>query len=345
MIRTFRSGSLGIAKDKPLPSRLVVMGWGESEINGGETLRVNATTLAQLPGNQKKINFDRVALDFNHNSVEGSKYYKGEPVEVAGYATLSVIEGEGLIYEDIDYTLSGEERLRNGDYIDLSPAVKTNAQGEVIFLHSVAVCRQGQVRGLSILAADPFETSHHDNNNKHHTMDPKKLLLTLLCLSADASDQEITDAAEAAGKMPEQFATLSGTVESQAEEIKTLSASLTTLQEKSDTVQLDEVAAERIETLSASVESLIARDEARERTTIKAQALASGKIVPLAADKLGLEDFRTLCSELPEDQVPIDRRTPEHLKVLSSQKPGDAEADTIFRQLNVSADDVNKYNN
>ena len=345
MIRTFKSGTIGIEKDQPLPKRIVVMPWGENVADADEKYIVNEHTFTALPKMQAQVNFDRVALDFEHNTVKGTKHYAGEPAKVAGFGVPLVLSGVGLVLDDMQYTPEGESALRGGHYIDLSPAVKKNAAYEVTFLHSCAVCRQGQVRGLSILSADPFETSHHDNNNKHHTMDPKKLLLTLLCLSADASDQEITDAAEAAGKMPEQFATLSGTVESQAEEIKTLSASLTTLQEKSDTVQLDEVAAERIETLSASVESLIARDEARERTTIKAQALASGKIVPLAADKLGLEDFRTLCSELPEDQVPIDRRTPEHLKVLSSQKPGDAEADAIFRQLNVSADDVNKYNN
>lgn len=341
MIRTFRSGPLGIEKDKPLPSRMVVMPWGESVINKGEILRVNETTLRELPANQARVNFDRVALDFNHNTVEGSKAYQGEPAKVAAYASPAVVAGEGLVYEDIQYTPEGEAALRGGHYIDFSPAVKTNSAGEVTFVHSTAICRQGQIRGLSIFsAADPFGDDH--NPNDKNTMDPKKLLLTLLCLSADASDTEIEAAAKKAGELPDTLQTLSATVDAQADTIKTLSADLKTLQGKAETVSLDAAAADQLKTLSAQVADLVERDEYRERSAIKNEAIAQGKIVPLSAEKMELEAFRTLCSELPADQVPVERRTPEHIKVLSSQP--DSGADVVRGALGISEDDWEKHN-
>lgn len=101
MIRTFRARTLTDAEVKDLlngggPKRLVILPWGESEINGGERIKVNATTLAELPVNQGLVNFDRLALDFNHNTVPGTPFYKGEPAKVAAYASVSVVEGEGI---------------------------------------------------------------------------------------------------------------------------------------------------------------------------------------------------------------------------------------------------------
>ena len=408
MIRTFRSGPLGLAKDQPLPSRLVVMPWGDNEINGGEVLRVNATTLRELPLNQKRVNFDRVALDFNHNSVEGTPFYKGEPAKVAGFATLSVIEGEGIVYDDIQYTPEGEDALRGGHYIDLSPAVKHNEAGEVIFLHSCAACRQGQVRGLSILAADPFENDASMKNDKskkgeagegtgasvrseierlredegmtlaeigsrvdrdestlgaiisgeianppaallsalkalnseppEHDMDHKKLLTAILGLSADATDAEISEATEGLD-----LKTMASTLTEQADTIKTFSAKVEELESNAKTVKLDDEAAGQLRTLTAKIEELEKRDIERERTAILSAAMDEGKLVPASAKDLTVDQLRTLCSELPADQVPLERRTPEHIKLLSASRPDTGE-EAVRKSLGISEDDWKKFN-
>lgn len=351
MIRTFRSGPLGLAKDQPLPSRLVVMPWGDNEINGGEVLRVNATTLRELPLNQKRVNFDRVALDFNHNSVEGTPFYQGEPAKVAAFASVAVIEGEGIVYENIQYTPEGEEALRNGHYIDLSPAVKNNAAGEVIFLHSCAACRQGQVRGLSILAADPFEPAAAGQTQPDtDTMDYKKLLTAILGLSADASEDEIKGAAEGLD-----LKTMASTLTEQAETIKTLSAEIKDLgkpgeddpdKNKDKVVPFNPAEDATIQALSAKVEDLEKRDIERERTHILSAALSEGKIVPASAKDLSIDQLRTLCSELPADQVPLERRTPEHIKLLSaSANRADSGEEAVRKALNISEDDWKKFNN
>ena len=56
-----------------------------------------------------------------------------------------VIPGEGLFIENLRWTPEGEASVKGGHHPDLSPAIKTNDAGEVVFVHSAALCRQGGV--------------------------------------------------------------------------------------------------------------------------------------------------------------------------------------------------------
>ncbi|WP_309400587.1 phage protease [Cerasicoccus maritimus] len=332
MIRTFRSRSLTDAEVKELPERLVVMPWGDNEINGGKILKVNATTLAQLPANQALVNFDRVALDFNHNSVPDTPFYKGEPVKVAAYASVKVVEGEGIVYDDIEWTKEGREMVEGGHYIDLSPAIKDNDAGEVIFLHSTALCRQGEVRGLSLHSADPFETE-----NPNLTMKYKTNLIQLLGLKADATEEAIDASLKT-------FTADLEKLREEAGQVKALAAKIEAFEKKTKTPE--EKGNSDLKALAARIDSLEKSADTRERDVLKAQAIRDGKIVPLSADKLDLEDFKALVAELPADQVPMDKRTPDGIKALASAGVGatDSSEAEVKRQLNISDDDWKKYN-
>ena len=121
-----------------LPSELIVLNWGDNQTPDG-IVKVGPVTLRSLAANQKLANFDRLCLDYNHNTVPGSPFYKGEPNEVAAYGVPQVVEGVGIKLCSLEWTESAPKYVGGGHYRDLSPAIKVDpASGEVIFLHSAA---------------------------------------------------------------------------------------------------------------------------------------------------------------------------------------------------------------
>lgn len=164
-IHTFRAGTDAPLKD--LPSRLLVAKWGDTP-SGRGVVRVNERTLALLPANQALRKFDRVALDFQHNTLTGK-----EPVKVAGYGTPNVVRGEGIWMENIEYTPEGKDVLPGGHYPDISPAIERDAEGTVIFLHSAGAVRQGELDGLifpfSALASFPPRITKPNQHAKPRT--------------------------------------------------------------------------------------------------------------------------------------------------------------------------------
>lgn len=336
-----RAGGLPFARPggDELPDRLVMLPWGTSETVSKGRVTVNETTAGLLPVNQDRSNRSRVAIDFSHNSVEGSEFYRGEPVALAGYADVEVIPGEGLVFTNIDWTDEG--RRRAGDYRELSAAVLTNKSGEVVWCHSGAICRHGQVPGLSLHTLAAAQDSvlrclalDADSPSPDNTMDYKQILTVILGLPEDADDEAITAAAESYAKKRE----------TEAEELKTLSTGLADLRKTIDGLPAETnivALAQRIETLEKS-------DETRERAAITAEAISQGKIIPLSADKLPLESFRAIVADLPADQVPVTQRTPEHIKTLASSgigTGGDQVAEQVRRQMGISKDQWDKHNN
>jgi phage I-like protein len=180
-------------KGDTLPARLKVLAWGANELANGQTVIVNATTLSALPGLNAKYGLDRIALDFNHNSVKGHPNYKPDPRAIAAYGVPEIVEGDGLYLSSIEYTPAGKEYAAN--YRDLSPAPKLNDRGEVILLHSVALCEHGQVKGLEFYSADYPLTTPEPSAMNH-----KDILIKLLGLSPEATDADIQSAADKALK-------------------------------------------------------------------------------------------------------------------------------------------------
>jgi hypothetical protein len=177
-----------------LPIRLVVGPWGTHETQKGR-ITFNETTVRELPIRQRLAQFDRIALDFNHNTVPGSESYRGEPAPVAAHGVPSVVAGEGIILSELEWTPDGEAAVRGRYYIDLSPTIELNAAGEAIFIHSAALCRQGAIPGLSLFSADPL--GDRGLSEPHLRL----LLTTALYLQHDAHDDDILDSIQRAAGM------------------------------------------------------------------------------------------------------------------------------------------------
>jgi len=307
-----------------LPTRLVVLPWGEHKTANG-SFQVNDVTLSAMPKNQIATNFDRVCLDFDHNTVPGQPAYKGEPTKIAAYARPVCLAGEGIVYEDIEWTPEGREYVSGGHYRDLSPAVKTDASGNVIFLHSAAVCRQGAVPDLILFSAD--SSTHTKPIKTKHTMDPKKFLCVILGLDPEkATDEEIEAAAQKA-----------------ADEAKEAKA-----KPDSDPEEKSEVAAlsAQVATLSANVAKVLEASTSGARAEIIALAATQGKVIPPAALKLANEHLKALVADLPVT-VPLKKSTiPGSIEALSANSAlnDDRSIDEVCSALGMSREIFDKHN-
>jgi Mu-like prophage I protein len=152
-LKTFKISN-GALKGETLPQRLKFFAWGDNKSTDGN-FRAGEKTSAELSANQKKLGFERVAIDFNHCSVPGTDTYKdllaqGQPPLIFGYGRVNPIPGDGLYLEDIIWTPLGVQHARN--FEDLSPAIQ-DEDGEVTLVHSVALTPNGKVEGLEFFTA------------------------------------------------------------------------------------------------------------------------------------------------------------------------------------------------
>lgn len=148
-----------------MPTRLALMKWGKNETSEGP-MTVGLKTL-QASKLWDGIGYGEIAIDFNHNTVPGHPSYKGEPAPIAAMATPRVIPGEGLVLENIRWTDDGKRNIEH--YPDLSPAIKLDDSGEVIFIHSAALARNGAVKDLHLCSAEiaAFQISADDRKVMH----------------------------------------------------------------------------------------------------------------------------------------------------------------------------------
>lgn len=176
---------LEVKPGQDLPARINVAPWGTHATPKGRVI-INETTARELPGNQQRYNLDKVAVDFNHNTVPDSESYRGEPAKIAAMGTPCVVPGEGIIFDALDWTPDGREYVGNKHYIDLSPTLLFNPQDEAICIHSAAVCRTGAIPGLTFFSTNPIVESSIISDDQ-----ARELLATLLGLAANAKKDDV----------------------------------------------------------------------------------------------------------------------------------------------------------
>jgi phage I-like protein len=164
-LRAFRISNGALQSAPNLPSRLKLLSWGRNESTKGPVI-VGDKTAQVLPAIQPQLGFGKVALDFEHNTVPGTEAHKEsvEPRPVAAYGVPKVVPGDGLYLEDIEWTPRGRTEALN--FADLSPAVKQDADGQVVFIHSAALTRNGSVHELSFYSAAVLADGHKSGANQ-----------------------------------------------------------------------------------------------------------------------------------------------------------------------------------
>lgn len=322
----------GEAEQTP-PTRIRVLAWGVNESTKGN-FTVGPVTVQALSANQRRYGFDRIALDFNHNTVPGTPAFleAKEPRPVAAYGRAEVVEGEGLFVTDLSWTPDGLANWRN--YSDVSATPARDEQGNVIFLHSAAICRQGAVPGMELVAAS-VELKEL----------PPVVALDAASMAAvvDAVGNQLRDAEwrkrelqdlqeDALNREMQRNATLNTALEAVTAQLAALKAELESYRAgAAPMTALTALTAEfaTLRTAQASSEDRHARE------LLMLTARTQGKLIPLSADGLAsipLANLRELVANAKPGEVPLGRLTP-----LSAPPFPDASADDGARAARISA--------
>lgn len=305
-----------------LPRRIKVLNWGENPNCHGR--RVNVGPLFAKCLAAAEYPYRKVALDFEHNTFPGTAAYKEskEPRPVAGFGTIEAVEGDGVYICMTAWTPEGEKMAAN--YADVSAGAVTDKEGNLVAVASVALCRAGAVDGMGFVEAPlsggiSSALSGIINNQeggqkpaapiqKGNAMDYKALLLKLLGLGEDATDEAIKAAVEALPKKP-----------TQEEQDAALSAAVKA------------AVAEAVKPFGEKVAALSAAAVAHEKADLIAEAAREGKVVALGAEALGklsVDELKATIAKTPVT-VPLSAKTPAAMK----DKPIDGDVPEEFRQI------------
>ncbi|WP_397379694.1 phage protease [Prosthecobacter sp.] len=303
-LHTFRVSATPLyAGGEAPPSRLVVLPWGVNKSRRGDFI-VDALTAQVFAENQNRNRIDgKVALDFEHNTLPGTPAYESssEPRPIAAWALCSVIEGEGIVYEDIEWTPDGLSAWERKLYQDLSPAPVRGKDGKtVIALHSTALCRHGELEGLTI----------------DHAAAPKALAAYFDALSADITLPTSTPLTPPMKlKLIALLAALGVTLDPNADEATT-SAALDSAMGK---LKKEETPAGEAEGMSAEMKGFrteIAQGkkelEQGRKDLLITKATQEGKVIPLSAagiEATPLSALTELVGNLKPGAVPLKKKT------------------------------------
>ena len=283
-----------------LPRRIKVLNWGDNPNSHGK--RVNVGPLFAKCLNAETYPYRKVALDFEHNTFPGTAAYKEskEPRPVAGFGTIEAVEGDGVYITMSSWTPDGEKMAAN--YADVSA-------GAVDGMDFVEAPLSGGISSAlsGIINQGRAEPGHQDNQKGQQAMNYKALLLKLLGLGEDATDEAIQAAvAKVAEKKPE-------------EDAAALSAAVKT------------AVAEAVKPIEEKVAALSAAAVAHEKADLIAEAAREGKVIALGADAVGkitVEDLKATIAKTPVT-VPLNAKTPTNMK----ENPPAGEVPEELRQI------------
>jgi phage I-like protein len=220
------------------------------------------------------------------------------------------------------------------NYIDLSPTPKLSEKGEVVFLHSVALCRQGAVEGLHYFSV-PLSDEDVQSEAKPQENSMNELMAFLrkvFRLPETATEEDVMKAFQSATSMESdgggEPVPCSARILALEAAVKPLSAlvaadgQLTTLSAGLDGLKtrLGDVDVQgKITALSSTVEGI-------QKDVMCFMARVAGKVVPLSAEDLAKTPIETLAGiieKLPAT-VPLGQVTP-----LSAAGAGGQEVQAI----------------
>lgn len=312
-----------------LPTRLVVGPWGTHDARGRGKVIINDATVAAFSASQKALRLDdRVALDFDHNTVEGTPAYKGdkEPRLVAAFGVPSVEPGVGIILSDLQWTPEGVAAMKGGHFQDLSPAVFRRADGTVYALHSAGLCKHGELDGLTIAAGSGLLTPHFAALSALVQPTPMKhsdaliaLLLALGVTLAPDADEVATEAA-----------------------FLSASDAITKLKPEPEVSGMSA----QIAGLTATVAALSASREEDHKAALVLQASIVGKVIALSADQIKatpLSVLETIIAAAKPGEVPLGRQGLDKEIAALVPESFTAGQEAVFASFGLTPADVLKY--
>lgn len=330
----FRAGSLNGGTEVSPPSRLLVLPMGRHDARGRGLVICSAVTIAGFAAAQASAKLGtRLALDFEHNTVPGTPAFlaEKEPKAIAAWAD-AVPLASGIEFQNIEWTPAGLEGWKNKAFQDISPAVFRREDGTVIALHSAALCRHGELDGLTIEAASA----------------PASLAPLFAALSASTDFTDYTDSKPPMKPTPALItllAALSVTLAADADEAATEAALLEGAKAIDGMIKKPDAmtaATPEIIALTARLTAMEAAEDERKRAALMASAAAAGKVVPLSAELLKVTPLNVLEGIIAaiKATVPLNRTTPTGEPNGDKPEAFSAESVANFAKFGLSAEDV-----
>ncbi len=323
------------AEGGKLPNRVQIAKWGENKNTKGRRFVVGPKTLQVLPALQKARGYGKVALDYAHASVPRPGHTVPEPLPVAAFGAVEVVDGEGIFLNIERYTESGKEHAAN--YQDVSPAVEFDDEGNVIFVHSVGLCRQGSIEDLEFFSAD-FDAPAPADQGKVEIFTVTDEVVKALAQKLD----EMKWRGEAADALRRQVDELQAqnnalrlTVEELAKKIPAAPASPEKMPEVFSADQATALVA-KVETFAAEVATL--KDKAARREIVD-RALSEGRVRLFSADDeatMPITALRTAYQRSPRG-VSLTRQTPTRIEAFKADDPADDKAVAASRRARAEA--------
>lgn len=274
----FRAG--GAAAE--LPQRVRLLAWGENiGRTTGARIVVDDQALA-LAANQELVAVESVPLDYEHQSHKGHPNYLPDPRHSPGAGRIEVVAGDGVYLSAISYTPNGLQFAAG--YQDVSAVVHLDKHNRPLWISSVALTQQGDVSGMEFaeaVAALSARSLSHTPNMENNAAQFRSLLVKLLKLPDDATDEQIVAAVETAPAAQDPAM--------KAETTEALSARLTAL-----------------ETTNTA---LSARLDGQDRQALVERATREGKVIPLSAELIEQTPVAVLgamIDKLPAGEVNLE---------------------------------------
>lgn len=134
-----------------LPNRLKVLAWGNNPNANQRKVHVGERFLQAMAATAYP--YLKIPLDFEHNTVKGMPAYEEskEPRDVAGYATVEVIPGEGVFLNVTRWTPKGRMAASS---LKIYPPAPTRTRMEMLWLCQASLSAVlGLFRGSSLCRA------------------------------------------------------------------------------------------------------------------------------------------------------------------------------------------------
>ncbi len=169
--------------------QLFPFGWFEAQDGRGGRWYVGDKNGYALADNINNTAID-LMIDYEHQTLYIKDNGKGNPA--AGWITkVEYISGEGL-FADVRWTPQATQEIKDGVYRYLSPMFLTDSSGMVIKVLNAALTNRPALHNLQEVVAmssqfAKFLTPEEENPKM------KELLIKLFSLSANATDEQITE--------------------------------------------------------------------------------------------------------------------------------------------------------
>lgn len=234
----------------------------------------------------------QLMIDYEHQTLYVASNGKGNPA--AGWMVKAeYISGQGIFVE-VKWTEKATTEIKNGEYRYLSPLFLADKSGRVIKVLNAALTNRPALHNLAEVVATSSQFAHYLEPSEDNSQ-MKELLIKLFALSANATDEQITEKlialSTAKGDSPVALSDVYAELAKEQGNVVALSAKVN----NPDPAKY--VALSDLQAVQTELNGLKQQMNDKERDALIQTALSDGRLLPAQkewAEKLGKQDLVAL---------------------------------------------------